>query len=84
MSTPDLEAYWKRLGHPHKACRCGKEVHDDGAPVLWRCQVCGHLVCRDCTLLIEGFDGKPRIPPEYHEITLCSKDCWKSAGEPEE
>jgi len=77
----DLEAYWKALGHPTKGCsKCGVEVNEDRSPVLWRCQVCGHLVCHKHTLTTDkSWEGV-----QYFEMTLCSKDCWEAAGKPEE
>jgi len=72
-----IESSWRDLGYPRTDCvRCGKTVNDDGTKVTWRCSVCGHLVCRECTKTI-GDIGR-----EYHEKTLCSQDCWISAGRP--
>jgi len=58
---------------------CGTRMHDDGSRVTWRCQQCGHLVCRGCTLTIPG-----RLPPEYYHQTFCGEDCWRRFGSPEE
>ncbi len=125
MSEPDLESYWRRLGHPSTVCsQCGRGLNpDDSSPIFWRCEVCGHLVCRACALTkpialrrseTEGVYRMPMRwghPPtlyvandqniatfndengvaevgalrggdEYLEATLCSADCWETAGRP--
>jgi len=61
------------------ACRCGATKNDDGSPVLWKCQVCDHHVCRKCTMTIAG-----SFPLEYFTATLCSQACWEAAGKPKE
>ena len=73
---------------------CGRTVNpQDGSPVLWKCQSCGRIICRDHTLTIPG-----RVPTEYYEATLCAPDpklqavidiheepsCWEKAGCPDE
>jgi hypothetical protein len=74
-----IEASWRDLGYPRLDCvTCNKTVNEDGSKVLWRCSVCGHLVCMQCTRTI-GNLGR-----EYHEQTLCSDKCWISAGGPSE
>lgn len=60
-------------------CRCGKTVNADESPVLWRCEGCNGLVCRDHTLTIPGSH-----PAEYYEPTLCSNECWVKVGRPDE
>lgn len=57
--------------------KCGRKVEDDGAMVLWRCQVCDKIVCRRCTLTVPGID-------QYFDTTLCSHACWVEAGRPDE
>jgi hypothetical protein len=74
-----IEASWIDIGHPRADCvTCNKTVNDDGSKILWRCSVCGHLVCMQCTKTI-GNLGR-----EYHEKTLCSEKCWITAGRPSE
>jgi len=59
--------------------RCGKERHEDGSKVTWRCHTCGGFVCRGCTLTMPG-----SVPTEYYGLTLCSQECWEGAGGPED
>jgi hypothetical protein len=62
------------------ACiECAASVNEDGSPVRWRCQQCGHTVCRGCALTIPG-----RRPLEYYHQTLCSSACWRRIGSPDE
>jgi len=75
---PDLETYWKDLKHPPTGCsRCGKEFNEDdgGSKVTWRCQVCSHLVCRDCTLTLPGHRTPP---PAAERWPMCS---WAIVGQ---
>lgn len=58
----DLQESWKELGHPPVGCvRCHKTFHEDGSEVQWKCQGCGYLVCRDCTLTLPGTRGLDAI-----------------------
>jgi hypothetical protein len=55
-ADPDLERYWNRLGHPAKNCSvCKAERNSDDSKITWRCEVCGRLVCRGCTLTVPRF-----------------------------
>jgi predicted RNA-binding Zn-ribbon protein involved in translation (DUF1610 family) len=79
MSDPDdLKSFWKDLGHPIPGCsRCGDETNVDNSAITWRCQQCGHLVCRKCTRM-------DPIEKTYLSMTLCSEACWEAAGKPDD
>lgn len=71
-----FEAVWQEV-RPRMGCvRCLKTKNVDGSNVTWRCSVCGHLVCRECTKTIGD------LGHEYHEKTYCSEDCWVADGKP--
>lgn len=59
--------------------RCGDTHNEDGSEVLWKCESCGNLVCRKCAMTIPF-----STPTEYYHDTLCSEECWKNAGCPED
>lgn len=70
-------------GQDGKCCRCHRTEHKDGTPITWKCGWCKKTVCRDCTLTTNsGISG--RYSKIYYDDTLCSDQCWRYIGRPQE
>ena len=54
--------------------------------VIWRCQGCNGLVCRNHTLCMpDARDHRPHYRGrEYYHETMCSLQCWERLGKPDE
>lgn len=80
ISVP--ERFWT-----HKCVRCesrGSVVPQYGrktmsVPISWKCRGCGGYVCFNCTLTVPG-----SVPLRFRDATLCSEECWRAIGSPEE